>query len=363
MRQFKGIMNRFQIHEITKEGYPALLGEDGAKEKKVIFQIDKEKLWDNSYVKNFVYPFLNKKRWRYLRSIYRKPLFFDVRELLAESGGYYKFMNCDKGVSGAALVCRLEKKLNKYFFLKGDLNNNKDDITYYMSLDQILVIQCMLEEFLQDRSRIKLGKKETRQLLMEIRELPLVLQSDEKILDELFKKEKAFLARLEDEVMHKIKTDRNIDVDMWGMEQEAGIDQFGKNEQIIENIAEQYCVKIDKDDKWYYLFDVQNIIIDSDKKFIQLRDGEWEKKIKSMIKDMEEKEEENNFYLHSYLRYLQAENNDYDTLGIRAEAVADFTKELLDNEIIAADLVQKEIYDILKEKMELTEEEFEGLFS
>lgn len=363
MRQFKGIMNRFQIHEITKEGYPALLGEDGAKEKKVIFQIDKEKLWDNSYVKNFVYPFLNKKRWRYLRSIYRKPLFFDVRELLAESGGYYKFMNCDKGVSGAALVCRLEKKLNKYFFLKGDLNNNKDDITYYMSLDQILVIQCMLEEFLQDHPGIKLGKKETRQLLMEIRELPLVLQSDEKILDELFKKEKAFLARLEDEVMHKIKTDRNIDVDMWGMEQEAGIDQFGKNEQIIENIAEQYCVKIDKDDKWYYLFDVQNIIIDSDKKFIQLRDGEWEKKIKSMIKDMEEKEEENNFYLHSYLRYLQAENNDYDTLGIRAEAVADFTKELLDNEIIAADLVQKEIYDILKEKMELTEEEFEGLFS
>ena len=232
-----------------------------------------------------------------------------------------------------------------------------------MSLDQILVIQCMLEEFLQDHPGIKLGKKETRQLLMEIRELPLVLQSDEKILDELFKKEKAFLARLEDEVMHKIKTDRNIDVDMWGMEQEAGIDQFGKNEQIIENIAEQYCVKIDKDDKWYYLFDVQNIIIDSDKKFIQLRDGEWEKKIKSMIKDMEEKEEENNFYLHSYLRYLQAENNDYDTLGIRAEAVADFTKELLDNEIIAADLVQKEIYDILKEKMELTEEEFEGLFS
>ncbi|GFI43337.1 hypothetical protein IMSAGC018_01006 [Lachnospiraceae bacterium] len=103
--------------------------------------------------------------------------------------------------------------------------------------------------------------------------------------------------------------------------------------------------------------------MNSSDKFAKLRDKEWIKKVISVNNSIEADEEENNFYLHSYLKYLQAEDNGFDISGVRGEAIANFTKELLENETIAAELVQKDIYNILTKKMELAEEDFESLFN
>ena len=68
------------------------------------------------------------------------------------------------------------------------------------------------------------------------------------------------------------------------------------------------------------------------------------------------------FFFHSYLRYLQENDNDAETVNSRAKDIVTLAEYMLDSEIKADEMLQNEIYQIISEDMEITEDEFETLF-
>lgn len=73
-------------------------------------------------------------------------------------------------------------------------------------------------------------------------------------------------------------------------------------------------------------------------------------------------EKEYLFFFHSYLRYLQVNDGDAQKAGARAEDIAKLAEYILDSEIKADEKIQNEVYQVISEELELTEEEFETLF-
>lgn len=73
--------------------------------------------------------------------------------------------------------------------------------------------------------------------------------------------------------------------------------------------------------------------------------------------------EDYKFIFHSYLRYLQENDNDAEKAGARAEDIARLAEYMLESEVIADRRIQNEIYEIVNEELGITEEEFEGLFT
>ena len=95
-------------------------------------------------------------------------------ELLKEGGAYQQFVDCKTGSSNTALVIVLKEKLNKFLGLEREEKTEN----VYLCMEQVLVLECTLEEFLKNHSRIQYGKWETRRLLTAVKELPLVLRTD-----------------------------------------------------------------------------------------------------------------------------------------------------------------------------------------
>ena len=366
MNLMQEAMDKYKVKKLGEFNYDTLLTEESEKkiqERQVIKQIDEDNLWNTLYVKDKVFPYLNKKRIDFVTEICRSRIILDATELL--TGAYYELENCEKGSSGKALIYALISKVRDVLLLPTNTGMDKErrftDGKYYLRLEQALVIQYLLEQFLYIHDRAKYGKRELRKLLMKIRELPVVIHTSEwnAINEEMEKREDKFFeekeSALRDQVTRELEKRELLQIAIKDICAKRYNPTKTEIPSIKELLTKYMNVTVEKDYIYFeYLVQKEQI-----KEMIDRQE-------RAMVKweDIEPVISKNDylFIFHSYLRYLQSNDKNVEMAGAQAEDIATLASYMLDGEIIADKKVQNEVYEIISKKIELTEEEFDALF-
>lgn len=358
------IMNRYEVKKLSEIDYTGFMDRKIEKEQKqiqVIREIDERELWDSPYAKKKVYSYLESNRTDYIGKMCSGRTIFDATRLV--EGPYNELKTCYKGSSGKALIYGLWLKLRCVMFLS--INGEQHDQNrfldggYYLRLEQVLIIQYLLEEFLQNHERIVYGKREVRKLLMEVKELPLMLHISERneIDKELRERENRFFSKNVEMVNEKNEIKHEA-----GMIWQEKVNDLCKTWYVSPQkdginpaaLIEQYLGEIGKRNQMYFKYLMQKTQIENMKKEMGIE--EW-KDIEYDIPEIDYL-----FLFHSYLRYLQVNDSDAQKAGARAEDIAKLARYMLDSEVKADEKIQNEVYQIISKDMDLTEEEFETLF-
>ena len=370
MRQLEPVMNQYEVKGLTEGNYSfkdidnTEQGKKEVKKRQAIMLIDKDKMWRDPYARENVGRYLRDEINKYVSIMASGRQIFDASDLMRNS--YEQLKNCYKGSSGAARIYELWNKINRLLELEyiGKAANGK----YYMVLDQVLVMQCLLKEFLDNHYRIRYGKKEARQFLAELKALPLEIYKEdwEELSEEVQARAKDSLENLENYLREEAM--RQLGVEYFNKDiiekiryeyYDSGNVSHSTLENIVRSAFSDGEDKIEADICYYIMYLVQKKQIATIKeKYCQVNRSEisWSN-IEKIIP-----EQDYNFIFHSYLRYLQANESDAAMAGAEAEAVAKLAIELLDSEIIADTRSVGNIYETIGKKLELTEDEFVELF-
>lgn len=343
------------------------------KEYKAIMLIDKNQLWQDEYAKTKVGKYLANRIRDFEIKIARETLIFDAGELVRES--YQQLEDCEKGISGGALIYDLLGKIKKFmnceFVSLEDNAIQQGTESYYMLSNHVLALQCLVEDFLNKHYRIKFGKKEARQFLTQLKELPLVI-FPEGPQAEIIRKMRAGktkgLEKIEKELRQKA-TKSPEDEDYLNKVANAVYEEYykfgNKEHRIIRDIVrDKFSASgrpADAVTCYYIMYLAQKQQIEELKK-TYFPDG-MQNKQPSDGTELSFTEQEYDFIFHSYLRYLQANESDAARAGTEAEAVAALAGDLLESEGIADVKVIQNIYERVGRQLDLTEDEFGELFA
>lgn len=315
--------------------------EDG-KEWQALFQIDKNSFWKIEYTQKYVKDFLEKNITEQCKKALDGRIVFDATELFYDDGAYKLFEDCDKGVTNtfaSKLFNNLERISEIYF---------KDADKKYLSLEQIMVMQCFIMDFLNKHPRARYGKFQARKLLMSLQEVPIVIRTEkyrewermfEEKEDEFFMKEFEEMRGIYDKYIYNLR--RKYDL------------------KVLERSLRQICHEELRNLDWRKI----DFII---YRFNQQRIEEIKQGLETGIVPAKMEKEVDlpkfQFSLHCYMRYLQANNDNLKEIGNRAEKIAELAELLNESEVLAEQRQQKEMFELLSKTIELKEEEFEELF-
>lgn len=370
--QTQKIVSGYEVRALQEVVYDKILEGKSEKEKKaiqVIEQIDKQGLWGSSYAENKVYWYFVRKKRELVGKLSRGRAIFDATQLV--KGAYAELKKCIEGSFGRTMAGKLEHKIRRVIFLSVNGEEQEPhlfaDGKFYLRLEQVLVIQYLLEEFFKLSGGIQHGKREVRKLLMEMKELPLVLYTSERNVadEELRKREDVFFAQkdlLRCEATAELevsesgkKTIREIckewydvkDEDNRGMKELMGkyfFESGGKEYRYLRHLVQKCQIE--------RLKEKQKEGQDSEGQ----ADMDWSDIEPSVV------EKDDIFFLHSYFRYLQEKSRDKKKAGVRAEEIAKLAQYILDCEIIADEQIQGDFYQAVGKGVGLTEEELNALF-
>ena len=386
MNHLKGIYDNYAVKGISEENYEWLKRKDAKNEDVIISLIDEKNMWGSRYTKEKIFPYIDKKRIKFLSMIASGRILFDASGFMGEGGEYIRFREYTAKISGNTLCYKFAGKFEQLIYLSHQSN--------VLSLSHLLVLEYMLENFLYNHPRIRYGKKELRQLSKKLTELPVMLNRDKEEWEEAQKSTKKneddFFKSIVDEKELEEKLRETLKSDL-----QSNVDRAISLPDIVETIKGQYknltrlnIMKPEanadlihfiknklglKENQLFADYEAYYLIYLIQKKEIQeLEDrGQGSKSDKTNGAEDElgwsEKEkplpmEELKFYMHSYLRYLQMNMEDSFINGRMAEKIAKLGESLLNSEIEADRLVQNEVYDVVSERLQITEEEFEMLF-
>lgn len=401
------IKDNNQIEELNGSSYGSVQGKEDEKERQVIIELDKAGMWNHSYVKEKVFPYLRKKVSDYILNMCSGRLVFDASQLV--KGTYIVLRDCNKGTSRKALVYGLVDRLKKILFLSESDHNPGGP--WYMRLEHVLVIRCMLEEFLHNHPRVRYGKQEARQFLMELKELPLVIRDKkwDEILEELETRENKFFYKDElppsqgnDPQSNELLLQENEpqSVRSWFQEWKKLRYDLTKNDDVIKILREQGKIEeldqvVDQVYRKYYLENgtefeksysmnryIKNYIENTYHKVVQSftyieylvqKKAVCELKknlhitpevLKEEWSEMELifEKEDYMFYFHSYLRYLLANESWATEVGRDAQEIKTLVDSLLESEVLADRMRQSDVFELASQKLGITEAEFEDLF-
>ncbi len=400
MGQLKPMMSQYEVRELKEGSYPdAAAGNQEKKDKnrkrhQAVKLIDEKKLWRDSYAKEVVGGYLESEIKSYVTKISNERLMFNAGSLFGDP--YYELMNCERGTSGTARIIMLLDKIKSVLRLIGysDIKTEGTE-KYYLALDEVLILQCLLEEFLDKHYRIRYGKKEAKKFLEKLKELPLanVEEGWKDIVGKTWERTEASLRKWEEELENKVKgklLEKHSESEEKSGEESGNSDFQNRAEDVLEGLAEKVRKKYDlyhwgfpisegktlrkiveeeltsghfeRDDEivFYIMYLAQKKEIEEVKKSLSKEGTEelsWDK--------IEEKVSRQDFafLLHSRLRYLQANESDAAKAGTEAEAVALLAKTLIESEDIADSRAMGNVYGQIGEEMGMTEEEFGELFA
>lgn len=387
MNQMKelNVVDNYEVKPLKSVDYDSPFpGKDRKWEKRkpVLEEIDEQGLWDTTYAKEKIKLCQERSKHDIIHKMCSGRMIFNATHFFkSEEGAYSELKNCYKGTSGTALVYGIESKVRRVMSLsKEDDKSEQMEFSngqFYLSLEQVLVIQCILEEFLHFHNRVVYGKKEVRKLLMEMKELPLALHTSglDKIHSELKERENAFFEKNLDYL-------RNQDAERFDEKngsENSEIEQVreryyeqNKENDVMEKFIKEYLGKTGEDNEMYIKYLVQKAQIKEKKEEIERRLEEEKKEERKKQEGKKVRgwdyfepklqEKEGIFIFQSYLRYLQANESEAKKAGARAEDIVKLAKYMLDSEIKADERIQNEVYQIISKKIDITENEFEVLF-
>ncbi len=396
----EGIEKDNQVQALEGFVYESVQGKEDEKQRQVVVEIDKAGIWNHSYTKEKVFPYLKRKTEGCIEKISGGRMVFDASQLIR--GAYAALRDCNKGTSGKALALGLVERLETILFLS-EADHHLDS-SWYMRLEHVLVIRCMLEEFLLRHPRVRYGKQEARKFLMELKELPLVIRTEnwDQIQEELKAREERFFYKDEpqaeelplqekeqqakelpalqewkrlrydiakkDEVINVLKKQNKMEgldglVDDVYQNYYLGEDtKFGGKDPIeawIKKYMENtYHEKVQSFTYIEYL--VQQKAIHELEKNLQIN-PEALKKAWSRVEPIPAKEDYM-FYFYSYLRCLLANDLQAEEMGRDAQEIKTLVDSLLESEVLADRMRQNDVFELVSKKLGITEAEFEELF-
>ncbi len=368
--QEQNCTNGYQIRALSEANYAGLLEgktETEKKEIQIIEQIDERGLWDSDYARERISDYLRRKKEWYIGKMSQGRMIFDATQLVERA--FPKLENCEekclKREYGYSLISRVRRVIFMPVDEKPYGQGSFGDGKYYLRLEQVLLIQFLLERDLNGYTCIGLNeKKELWKFLWELKELPLVVQASarEAIDKELQEREKRFFA-----ADPLILRDREIieleESETWQAAINDICDNYyaKSNSKKMEAWIKEHFPGIAEDSYMYIKYLVQKEQIEKMKKEFSERGNDPKKLSWSSIESSID-ETECLFFFHSYLRYLQANDSEVQMAGVWAEDIAKLAEYMLDSEIRADEKIQKDIYQVISEELELTEEELEILF-
>lgn len=373
------IKDRFEIKSLEERNYhfesEGNAGNDFSKNKKyqAIMLIDKHQLWQDEYAKTQVGRYLENEIRGFEGKIAKDILIFDAGELVRES--YQQLQNCDKGKSQRALIYDLLGKIKKFmnceFVSLEDNAIQQGTESYYMLSNHVLALQCLVEDFLNKHYRIKFGKKEARQFLTQLKELPLVIFPEGP--------QAKIIARMRTDIIRGLE---EIDGELRQKATKSLEDEYYLN-KVANAVYEEYYKFGNKEHRiirdivrdklsasgrpadavtcYYVMYMAQKLKIEELKK-TYFPNGTQNKQ-PSDGTEPSCSEQEYDFIFHSYLRYLQANESDAARAGTEAEAVAVLAADLLESEGVADIKMMQNIYERVGRQLDLTEDEFGDLFA
>ena len=368
--QEQNYTNRYEIKALREGNYAGLLEgktETKKKEIQIIKQIDEKGLWDSDYAKDRISDYLRRKKEDYLGKMSQGRIIFDATQLVEMA--FPKLENCEEKCLKREYGYNLISRVRRVIFLSADGKpygqGNFKDGKHYLRLEQVLMIQFLLEGDLNGHTYIGLNeKKELWKFLLELKELPLVIQTSarEKIDKELQEREERFFA----ENLLILKDKQVIELGKSENWQTAISDICEKyyawpNLGAMEKWIKEHFGEIAEENYMYIKYLVQKEQIERMKKSLTANENSKKELSWSDIEPAID-ETECLFFFHSYLRYLQVNDSEAQIAGARAEDIAKLAEYILDSEIKADEKIQNEVYQAISEELELTEEEFETLF-
>lgn len=382
MRRLTGtvINNQYEVKGLEEMEYNLSSSGNTEQEKKrmnkhqAIVLIDENGLWKDEYVKTNVNRYLEKEIRKYIQKIEQDFLIFDAGDLVKKS--YRQLEDCDKGSSGKALICELWNKINavmklEFESLDEDSGKQNKSENYYMGLNHVLILQCLLEGFLNKHARIRYGKKEARQFLADLKELPLVIFPTglkTTVVRNMQTGETKGLKNLENQFLNEVKTCLGSAELLNSVVKESHERYYGDKQEnhetlkdIVINMLRAKTVIPNAITCYYIMYLVQKKEI---KKLIE-KYSLNNRPVETLFNNsnISVLEQDYNFVFHSYLRYLQANESDAAKAGTEATAIAALAIDLLESESVADTRMIGNIYEKVGKQMNLTEDEFGDLFS
>lgn len=370
-----GIMNQYEVRALEAINYGSLLEKGGKKQKaeiQVVELIDKQGAWDSDYAKRIVIWYLSGRKNYYIHEMSRGRAIFEATQFVTET--YAALKNCYKGLSGNAVIHDLEYRLRKVMFLPTDQAEREQrpfsDGKYYLRLEQALIIQLLLEEFLQFHQRVHYGKKEAKTLLMKVKELPFVIHAfeRERVDRELRKREEEFFTKKSyfwrDEAAAKLAKSEKGKAALRNI-REIWYDLPKRKNSSMKELIKQFLGETGEKDYKYFWYLVQKEQIERQKSRMKVETEKTNSGKAALTWSAIEPvmpEKDYLFIFHSYLRYLQANDEDTKNAGRSANAIAGLAHHILDSEERADEKIQNEFYRTISEELDLTEKEFEDLF-
>lgn len=366
-------VDRYEVRALNEISYDGLLEGKAKKEKteiQVIELIDEQGLWASAYARDIVKGYLERKRVDYVFEMSCGRAIFDATQFV--TGAFAELEKHNKESSEKALFYDLQNNLRNVMFLPVNEDEHGKSIfsggKYYLRLEQVLIIQCLLEEFLDIHRRVQYGKKESRKLLMEVKELPLVIPaSDRNAIDsQLQERERLFFTLNSNYIKNRETIE--FETSETGKSKLENIratwyDSSESNHAPLKNLIKEHLGRIGEDDYMYFLYLIQKNQIERMKAMMQERTNENRKEEiswSSIEPDIPERDYI--FFFHSYLRYLQVNDSDAKKANTRAEDIVKLVQYMLDSEINADERIQNEVYQAISKELDLTEKEFEELF-
>lgn len=351
-----GFMSEFYVKNIDKRDYISLIENKKEKEWCALHQIDKNSLWNTDYCKNYVEQFLKKKIKFYWNMQNYNRTVFEGTELFEDNGAYQRFLDREKSKS-ICLADKLEKQLNVILKTSVMINNK-----IYLKLEQVMVIQCLLMDFINEHPRARYGKIQAKKLAICMKELPIVVKSEgnsewEDAIKEIEKKEEEFFEK-EFQERYKVIATKN---DAWmkdvretyfNVNNSETLDNLIKIKNKEHPVVEQINIEFIK----YKILEKQ-ILECENQLFVEEKLKEYERKMEKKV-NMQQLQ----FCLHSYMKYLQMNNLDFLEVGKKASMIVKFAQLLIESGALAEQKQQSEMYELLSGELDLTEEEFETLF-
>lgn len=144
--------------------------------------------------------------------------------------------------------------------------------------------------------------------------------------------------------------------------------QIWKENDLEENIIKNYLLERklpDKDEiKYYISYMVRKKEIGNQWEQLKTPNRQLEEWKEEWWESIEKPipEQQLRFYLHSYLRCLQANDKDAQHAGELADSVAKLTEYVFESGKIADKQTQSEFFAMVGEELGISEEEFETLF-
>lgn len=337
--------NQYQVKPLPEKN------KSEEKALQILYQVDKQELWKEKYIRDKVGRNLQERVENYLEKVSNQPIFYDVTDLCKNENSNdnvrTKFMMCNDGES-YTYIKRAKKQFEKIWCNEDNFIKYKER-TYICLMEHFILIE-ILDVFLYKHSGAWYGREEARALRQTLYDMPVVLWKEQelcnKILELYDEKISKFISTYSSEKGKRSGILNDVEVESTlrnAYKNENGYDQvwnmlknkYGasrKNEEMFEYIVWKLWGYYGQDDNKN---ENEPIVL-------------WDDQAK--------------YIFHSYLRYQQETDPEYEELGKVAGLLSERESQFATAEESAINQEKNHVVLKLQEHINISENDFEKIF-